>query len=111
MAKYGICFDTQVNLTGSHEGLRYAYLAHVGHMPIFVLHNNSGDGLGQLHFSSGMPQARLAFVTPSIHDGASEKFWLSMLDELTVMAGKRGAINIIAEVAESADEYLSLIHI
>ncbi len=105
MSKHGVGFDTQVSLTSSHDGLRYAYLSHAGRMPVFVLRHNSEDGLGQLHFTSGTQQARLAFVTPSMQDGASEQFWLTMLDELTIMAGKRGAINIIAEVAESAVEF------
>jgi hypothetical protein len=105
MAKHGVGFDTQVSLTSSHDGLRYAYLSQAGRMPVFVLRRDSEDGLGQLHFASSTQQARLAFVTPSIQDGASEQFWLTMLDELTIMAGKRGAINIIAEVAESAVEF------
>jgi len=105
MAKHGICFDTQVNLTSGHEGLHHAYLTYAGRMPVFVLRRSSGGGLGQLHFVSGTQQARLAFVTPSMQDGASEQFWLAMLDGLTIMAGKRGAINIIAEVAKSAVEF------
>jgi len=60
MAKHGICFDTQVNLTSGHEGLHHAYLTYAGRMPVFVLRRSSGGGLGQLHFVSGTQQAQVS---------------------------------------------------
>lgn len=99
LAGRGVSFDVQLSLEVGDDGLRHMIIGHAGRVQAYVLRPSSGGGgLGQLHFLDGQQQARLAYLAPSLEEGASEDLWLSLLDGLTWVAGQRGVVSIIAEV-------------
>lgn len=108
MVGNGINFDAEIDLTVGADGLRYAFLAGVGRLQAYVLRASAGNMLGQLHFLATEQHARLAYVAPGLAEGASESLWLSLLDGLAVMAGQRGVITLIAEVAIPTPEFETL---
>ncbi len=96
----GISFDVQLSLTAGEDTLRHVLLTGTGRTQVYVLRLPDGGGLGQLHFPAGQKHVRLAYLAPSFDEGGSEDVWLSLLDGLAVMAGRRNGVSIIAEVDE-----------
>jgi hypothetical protein len=108
LAGQGVSFDSQVSLTIGDDGLRQALLTSTGRLQVYVLRRAQGGALGQLHFLPGAQHARLAYVAPAPAAGADDTTWLHLLDGMTVMAGQRGAVSILAEVNEDHAAYSTL---
>lgn len=102
MVGQGASFDTQLRLTVGDDALHQALLTGRGRIQPYILRLQGGEsGLGVLHLpgrDAGGHHARLAYMAPSLGNGASEDLWLQMLDGLVSIAGKQGFVNLIAEV-------------
>lgn len=109
VARQGINFDIQLRLTVGEDALRHAVLAGIGRMQTYVLRSSQGSMLGQLHYLASQQHARLAYITPGLDgENANMRLWFDLLDGLTVMAGRRGVVTLIAEVDASAPEFVVL---
>jgi hypothetical protein len=102
----GVVFDSRSALIDTHHPLRDALLAYLfpGHgAATYVLRlKQPGADLrafGQIRVSSSHPQARLTAlaVSPAGHESA---VWPQMLDILTAQAGRHGAQNVMAQIAD-----------
>jgi hypothetical protein len=100
LAGRGVSFDAHLRLILGQDHFRYTQLTGFGRMQAFVLRDSGISGLAALYFPNSELNARLGYLSPSLEDGASEDLWLRMLDGLAVMAGRRGAATIAAEVDE-----------
>ena len=106
LAGHGVSFDVQLSLEVGGDSLRHVIVGHAGRVQAYVLRPASGGGgVGQLHFLDGQHQARLAYLAPSLEEGASEDLWLNLLDGLAQVAGQRGVVSIIAEVDKRASAF------
>lgn len=106
LAGHGVSFDVQLSLEAGDDGLRHVIAGRAGRVQAYVLRPPSGSGgLGQLRFLDEQQQARLAYLAPSLEEGASEELWLSLLDGLAQVAGQRGVVSIIAEVEKHASAF------
>jgi hypothetical protein len=56
-----------------------------------------------LRYSAGGQHARLAYLSPDLAGDGDETLWLALLDGLVKMAGRHGALNLIAEVGEESE--------
>jgi hypothetical protein len=98
LAGHGMSFDAHLRLTIGEDHLRHAQLTGIGRTQIFVLRRRGSGAMASLHYPDGVRHARLAYLAPSLTEGADEDLWLAMLDGLTAQAGKRGTFSIAAEV-------------
>ncbi|NDJ52012.1 MAG: hypothetical protein GYB68_02875 [Chloroflexi bacterium] len=104
MAGTGTSLDTQLGLTVGDDNLHHALLTGTGRTQIYVLREREQEAMGVVHFLPESQQSRLAYLAPSLNALPHENLWLKLLDGLTRMAGRRGVINMIAEIDESAPE-------
>lgn len=100
LAGRGVSFDAHLRLIVGDDHFRYAQLTGTGRTQVFVLRESAQSGMAGLYYPASEQHARLAYLAPSLEDGASEDLWLKMLDGLAVMAGQRGTLTIAAEVDE-----------
>lgn len=105
MVAQGISFDSRLNLTTGSDSLGQAVLTGLGRVHPYVLRRGAESGYGVLHFPSGDQHAWLAYLAPSLENGASEALWLALIDGLTARAGAHGAVNLIAEVPETSSAF------
>ncbi len=99
LAGHGMSFDSHLRLTIGEDHLRHVQLTGIGRTQIFVLRRRGSSGaMASLHYPDGVRHARLAYLAPSLTEGADENLWLTMLDGLTAQAGQRGTFSIAAEV-------------
>jgi len=101
----GVSFDAEINLTVGDDGFRQALMASTGEMQVYVLRDSDGGALAQLHYLPDTHYVRLAYVAPSLAEGADEPLWQTMLDGLTAVAGERGMVTIIAEASDAQPEF------
>lgn len=104
LAGHGTSFDTQLITTVGDDILSHALLTGMGRTQLYVLRTPDQNGLGQLHYSAEQQTARVAYLAPALKEGGSEELWHSLLDGLVVMAGQRGVVKMVAEVAVDAPE-------
>ena len=100
LAGRGTSFDAHLRLIVGENHFRHLQLTGLGRTPVYVLRGDNGPGLGSLHYPASGQRARLAYLAPSLENGADEDLWLRLLDGLVEMAGQRGTINLTAEVDE-----------
>jgi hypothetical protein len=103
LAGRGSSFDTQFRLTAGAESLRRGLFANGKRMYSYILKQASRTaGLGMLRYPAEGHHARLAYLAPDLARDADDTLWLALLDGLVKMAGRHGAVNLIAEVGEDS---------
>lgn len=114
LAKQGISLDVEASLTRGEGTLRNSILASlpedVGGRPTYLLRREDDSAIGQLSHHPGDPHARIAFAAPAPEDD-NLPLWESLMESLTVAAGERGAVNLIAEVSEDSAAFEGLRHV
>lgn len=108
----GISLDSLTSLTrGVHtiEGAVWSALPHsdLG-TPTFVLRDGDNSYVAQFRHKLGESHAHIVFIAPDFDVCASEDAWLSLLDAMIVAAGRRGALTLSAEVAETTNSFALL---
>jgi hypothetical protein len=104
LAGRGSSFDTQFRLTAGAESLRRSLFANGKQMHSYILKQGSrAAGMGMLRYPAGGHHARLAYLAPDLSGDGGDTLWLALLDGLVKMAGKRGAVSLIAEVGEESE--------
>lgn len=111
LAKQGLSLDVETGLVRGTGALRSIWLTSllgdVGGRPAYVLHCDGDVAIGQLRHTPGDTHAYIAFIAPEPERGDTE-LWESLLEMLTVVAGDRGATNLIAEIEEGSPAYVGL---
>jgi hypothetical protein len=111
LAPLGVSFDSMTSLTRGVHSLGDAVwsavpLADLG-TPTFVLRKDDRAYVGQIRHKSGEQHAHLTFIAPEL-DFHGEMAWLQLLDTMTQYAGRRGALTLKAEVAETEGAFMTL---
>jgi len=111
LTPFGVSFDSMTTLTrGVHtiEGAVWASmpLTDLGMgTPTFVLRRGESGYVAQIRHRGGDANARMVFVAPGMTHCQDEWAWFRLLDSLTIAAGRRGALTLNAEVAETGPEF------
>lgn len=105
LSPMGISLDSLTTLTrGNHmvENAVWASvpLADLG-TPTYVLRVGEGGYVAQFRHKAGEQHAHIVFIAPSLHAEGDADSWLRLIEAMIVAAGKRGAVTLNAEVAES----------
>ncbi|MBN2470110.1 MAG: hypothetical protein JXN59_05230 [Anaerolineae bacterium] len=111
----GISLDSESYLSRGLHTLSDATLSRLplGDLgaPTVVVRRAREQGVGQLRHTPDAPDAHIVFMAPSLPQDATrqqESTWLALLDGLSRMAGRRGALNIHAEVDENSAMFEAL---
>jgi hypothetical protein len=111
LAPQGISLDAAVSLTRGVHTVGGAFwsavpLTDLG-TPTLVLRNgnDSGDYVAQFRHRAGESHAHIVFIAPDLSRCRDERGWLTLIDSMTSAAGKRGALALNAEVAETGDAF------
>lgn len=112
LTPFGVSLDSATSLTrGIHtvEGavMGSVPLADLG-TPTFVMRNGSSEYVAQLRHKAGDQHAHIVFIAPDLDRCNSESGWLHLLDAMVIAAGKRGAVTLNAEVAETSAAFAVL---
>jgi hypothetical protein len=112
LTPHGISFDSGTSLTrGIHtiEGAVWGSvpLADLG-TPTFVLRNGDQSYVAQFRHKAGEQHAHIVFIAPDLEKCDGERAWLHLLDAMVAAAGRRGAVTLNAEVAETTASFLVL---
>jgi hypothetical protein len=110
LSEHGLCLDSENGLTHGCHPLSDALLAYLmpGSRPAtWVWRDHRQAAFGQLRHRPHQEQARLLFVAPALDDALTDG-WMSLIDQLAVEAGRRGAHSLIAEVDEASREFEAL---
>ena len=110
LGEQGLCLDSESGLTHGCHPLSDALLAYLmpGTRPAtWVWRDHHQAAFGQLRHRPHLEQARILFVAPGLSDSL-EGGWMSLVDQLAIEAGQRGAQSLIAEVDESSREFEAL---
>jgi hypothetical protein len=104
LAGRGSSFDTQFRLTAGAESLRRSLFANGKRTHSYILKQAPhAAGMGMLRYPAEGHHARLTYLAPDLAGDGDDTLWLALLDGLVKMAGKRGAVNLIAEVGEESE--------
>ena len=104
----GISLDSESYLSRGLQTLSDATLSRLpGGLgaPTVVVRQARDQGVGQLRHSPDAPDAHIVFIAPALPLEGSrrqEGLWFALLDALSMVAGRRGALNIHAEVDETS---------
>ncbi len=111
----GISLDSESYLSRGLHTLSDATLSRLplGDLgaPTVVVRHAREQGVGQLRHTPDAPDAHIVFMAPSLPQEATrqqESTWFALLDGLTRIAGKRGALNLHAEVDENSGMFEAL---
>ncbi|MGH2538548.1 MAG: hypothetical protein ACRDHL_14255 [Candidatus Promineifilaceae bacterium] len=112
LGERGVVLHTRAGLTSSVQPLRRALKHRIvgGRSATFVWKSDEREsaGFAQLLWQADEPNARIACLAIASNvngDGpAGEDAWLALLDELVVVAGRRGVHNLIAEADEAGPQ-------
>ena len=115
LGEQGIILEAETALTSSPHPVRSALVNMIigGDYATYVWRSETGkdQAFVQIGMEPGSHSARLACLgaSPLEEDAESEAqidedTWLSMLDDLVVVAGQQGAHNLIAEASETGPE-------
>lgn len=112
LAPQGISLDAAVSLTRGVHTVGSAFwsavpLTDLG-TPTLVLRNSDGDFIAQFRHRAGESHAHIVFIAPDLNRCRNDNGWLSLIDAMTSAAGKRGALTLTAEVAETGDAFTLL---
>src|SRR5262249_16409035 len=104
LAPLGVSFDSMTSLTRGMKTPADAVwsavpLADLG-TPAFVMGQDDRAYVAQFRHKSGAQHAHVTFIAPDL-DVYGELAWLQLLDTMTQYAGRRGALTLKAEVAET----------
>jgi hypothetical protein len=108
LASHGVSFDSAISLTRGDQTLEGAMwsavpLADLG-TPTFVVRDGDIAHVAQFRHHNGDQHAHITFIAPDV-EVYGDSAWLSLLDTMTQYAGKRGAITLNAEVAETGSAF------
>ena len=117
----GVVFQTQAALTTVPHPVRHALVNMLvgGHSTTYIWKSKDPEAAAfvQLGLEEGQPNAHLASIGVEVaeadsdgNDKIDEDIWLPLLDQLVVIAGQRGVLNLIAEAAEDGPELQVLRH-
>ncbi len=115
LGEQGIILEAETALTSSPHPVRSALVNMIigGDYATYVWHSETGkdQAFVQIGMEPGSHSARLVCLgaSPLEEDAGSEAqidedTWLSMLDDLVVVAGQQGAHHLIAEASETGPE-------
>jgi hypothetical protein len=115
LGEQGIILEAEAALTSSPHPVRSALVNMLigGDYATYVWHSDKGkeEAFVQIGLEPGTHSARLACLGASPagvqednETRIDEDTWLSVLDDLVVVAGKNGAHNLIAEASETGPE-------
>ncbi len=109
LAPQGISLDAAVSLTRGIHTVGSAFwsavpLTDLG-TPTLVLRNGDADYVAQFRHKAGESHAHIVFIAPDLNRCPDERGWLTLIDAMTSAAGKRGALTLNAEVAETGDAF------
>jgi hypothetical protein len=112
LTPHGVSLDSATSLTrGVHtiEGAVFGSvpLADLG-TPTFVLRDDDQAYVAQFRHKAGEQHAHIVFIAPDLDKCDGETAWLHLLDAMLAAAGRRGAVTLNAEVAETSAAFLVL---
>lgn len=73
--------------------------------PTLILRDGDRDYVAQFRHHAGDAHATIVFIAPDIAYCADDRGWLALIDAMTAAAGRRGALSLNAEVAETSDAF------
>jgi hypothetical protein len=105
LSPLGISLDSLTALTQGNHLVENAVwsslpLADLG-APTYVLRLGEGGYVAQFRHKAGDQHAHIVFIAPSVAVQDDSEPWLRLIEALIVAAGKRGAVTLNAEVAET----------
>jgi hypothetical protein len=111
----GVVFQTQAALTTVPHPVRHALITMLvgGNSSTYIWKSKNPNAAAfvQLTMEEGQANAHLASIGVEVtrgesdeHSETDEDIWLPLLDQLVVVAGRKGVHNLIAEAAEDGPE-------
>ncbi len=73
--------------------------------PTYVLRLGESGYVAQFRHKAGEEHAHIVFIAPSLAPESDSEPWLRLVEAMVAAAGKRGAITLNAEVAETAPAF------
>jgi hypothetical protein len=112
LTQHGVCLDSATYLTRGVNAIEQAVwgavpLADLGR-PTFVLRNGNVEAVAQFRHKAGDQHAHVVFIAPDLSRSEDETAWLNLLDAMVIAAGRRGAVTLNAEIAETTDAFCIL---
>lgn len=112
VASHGMSLDTVTGLTRGLNPINEAFLSALPlgdfGMPTYVLRNGDEGLVGLLRHREGLQQSYIAYLAPSLEQGADKGQWLRLVESLVQAAGKRGAHILNAEIDPGSQTFTAL---
>jgi hypothetical protein len=73
--------------------------------PTLVLRDGEREYVAQFRHHLGESHAHIVFIAPDLAQCADDRGWLALIDAMTAAAGRRGALSLNAQIAETSDSF------